>query len=317
MSTTSGTELGSGARADAARPEPRIAALQEAVLAWWPGVRPLRDELPWRCVRDPWQVLVSETMLAQTQVLRVAERFPAFVEAFPTPRSCAAASLAEVLRAWSGLGYYRRARALHSAATTIVDEHGGAVPADLGALLALPGVGPYTARAVLAFAFGADVAALDTNVARVIARAVAGRPLRRSAAQQLADSLVPRTGGREWNLALMDFGATVCRARAPRCGECVLAAGRQCCWWSDGGSPPDPAAGSAAVSTAQKPYAGSDRQGRGALLRVACAGPIARSHLADAAGWPEDSGRAERVGAALVAEGLLAEGPGGTLVLPG
>jgi A/G-specific adenine glycosylase len=134
-----GTELGSGSR---------------------------RPELPWRSTRDPWSVLVSEVMAQQTQVARVVPAYQRFLVAFPTPAACAAAPLAAILRAWAGLGYNRRAKSLHRAAIVVVDRHGGRVPGTLDDLLGLPGVGPYTARAVLAFAFGADVGVVDTNAGR-------------------------------------------------------------------------------------------------------------------------------------------------------
>jgi A/G-specific adenine glycosylase len=139
--------------------------MQEALLGWSEASR--RD-LPWRRTRDPWEVLVSEAMLQQTQVARVVPRYAAFLERFPTPAACAAAPVADVVRAWAGLGYNRRAVNLHRLATAVVQLHGGRLPADLPGLLALPGVGAYTARAVLAFAFGADVGVLDTNAARAV-----------------------------------------------------------------------------------------------------------------------------------------------------
>ena len=156
----------------------REARLVDAIGRWWAGARAARDRLPWRTTRDPWAVLVSETMLAQTQVSRVTPRFREFVARFPTAAACAAAPVGDVVRAWVGLGYNRRALALHAAAARIVERYAGRVPATLDELVALDGVGPYTARAVLAFAFDAEVAAVDTNVGRVLARAAAGRPLR-------------------------------------------------------------------------------------------------------------------------------------------
>ena len=140
---------------------------QAALLEWWDGQR--RD-LPWRTTRDPWAVLVCEVMAQQTQVARVAERWRPFLDRFPTPAALAEAPAAEAIRWWSGLGYNRRALALHGAAVAIVRDHAGRLPADLDALLALPGIGPYTARAVLAFAFEADHGIVDTNTARVLAR---------------------------------------------------------------------------------------------------------------------------------------------------
>ncbi|MGH8980014.1 MAG: A/G-specific adenine glycosylase, partial [Acidimicrobiales bacterium] len=167
-------------------------------------------DLPWRATRDPWCVLVSEVMLQQTQAPRVVGPYTRFVLRFPTPAACAAAGAPSVMRAWEGLGYNRRARYLHSTAVTITERHGGAVPADLDSLRALPGIGPYTARAVLAFAFDAPVGVVDTNVARVLARAVAGRALRPAECQALADALVPPGAAWEFNQSLFDIGAQHC-----------------------------------------------------------------------------------------------------------
>jgi A/G-specific adenine glycosylase len=213
-------------------------------------------------------VLVAEVMLQQTQTGRVVPAWREFCAAYPTPAACAGASLGDVLRMWQGLGYPRRARDLHAAAGRIVDVHGGAVPADLEALLTLPGVGPYTARAVLAFAFERDVAVVETNIARLLAR-VAGERLTPRRVQTLADSLVPAGDGWVWNQALMDLGATVCRP-APRCDECPVRG--SCCWHRAGWPDPDPASGSAGVSVRQSPYEGSDRQARGRVLHRLAAG---------------------------------------------
>jgi len=158
----------------------------ENVLSW--GEARLRD-LPWRRTRDPWVVLVSEVMLQQTQVSRVIPKWLAFIDHFPTPAACAASPLADVLRAWLGLGYPRRARNLHLAAQTI--DAAGSFPSTLPGLLALPGVGAYTARAVLAFAFEADAAVVDTNIARIYAR-ITGERLTPKRVQAMADAALPR-----------------------------------------------------------------------------------------------------------------------------
>ena len=222
--------------------------------------------------------MVAEVMLQQTQVPRVIPRWREFLERYPTPRQCAAAPLGDVLRTWHGLGYPRRARDLHGAAEVVVREHGGSLPRDLSALLALPGIGPYTARAVLAFAFEHDVAAVDTNIARVLAR-TAGRRLTPKAAQERADALVPHGDGWLWNQAIMDLGATVCRP-LPKCAECPLA---PTCAWNVAGRPePDPAVGSAGVSGRQAPYDGSARQARGRVLQSLLSGPRSRSDFAKA-----------------------------------
>src|SRR5215472_14169516 len=151
--------------AEPARPDAPTPTTGTQLVAW--GTRHRRD-LPWRHVRDPWAVLVSELMLQQTQANRVAPVWSVFMGRFPTVRACASAGVGEVITYWHGLGYNRRAVRLHEAARTVVRDHRGEIPPDLDALLALPGVGPYTARAVLAFAFEYDVAVLDTNTARVL-----------------------------------------------------------------------------------------------------------------------------------------------------
>lgn len=271
---------------------------QRALLRWGESVR--RD-LPWRDTRDPWAVLVSEVMLQQTQVARVIPKWHEFLSRWPTPRAAASAGFTEILSVWTGLGYPRRARALHDTAKVLVAEHRGVVPPVLDALLALPGVGPYTARAVLTFAFGHDVGVVDTNIARVLARR-GGHRLKPGEAQASADEFVPMGEGWAHNQSLMDLGAMVCRP-TPSCCECPLRIG---CEWAQAGRPePDPSRGSSGVSGRQAKFAGSDRQGRGRLLRAAAAGPLRRSGLAEAAGWPDDATRAARVAHALAVEGFL------------
>jgi A/G-specific adenine glycosylase len=284
---------------------------QAAVLAW--GDRSLRD-LPWRATRDPWAVLVSEVMAQQTGVDRVVGYYHAFLARFPTPAACAAAAPGDVVRLWTGLGYNRRALNLHRCAGAVTRLHGGALPEDLPALLALPGVGPYTARAVLAFAFERPVGVVDTNVGRVLAR-WEGRSLRPVEAQARADELVPAGPGRSWawNQSVMELGAAVCRRRGPRCAECP--ARTWCAWAAAGLAPPDPADGSAGVSTGQSRFDGSDRQGRGRLLRALCEGRVALPEVAAVMGWPDDPVRADRVAVAMLAEGLAVQ-DGGQLRLP-
>lgn len=263
-----------------------------SLLAW--GLPRLRD-LPWRSTRDPWAVLVSEVMAQQTQVARVVPKWLAFMERFPAPAACAAASLGDVLRLWQGLGYPRRAQALHAAAAEITRR--GAFPDTLESLLELPGVGQYTARAVLAFAFESDAAVVDTNVGRVLARH-AGRRLTARDCQALADAALPPGEPWEWNQCLMELGATVCTASRPSCDDCPL---RQGCAWR--GLGPDPAEGSAAVSRVQARFEGSDRQARGSLMRRLADGPVA---IGDAARvMRRDASTAERLVDALVDEGLV------------
>ncbi len=270
-------------------------------------------DLPWRRSRDPWAILVSETMLQQTQVSRVVDRWQAFMARFPDAAGCAAADVGEVIRHWAGLGYNRRAVNLHRAATEVRARHGGVVPGDLTALLALPGVGAYTARAVLVFAYERDVGVVDINAARVLSRAVAGRRLGLAEAQRLADDLVPASAGWAYNQAVLDLGATICTPR-PACDRCPVGAG--CAWRMSGWSAPDPAVGSAGTGARQSVFAGSDRQGRGRLIDALRSGPLERADLAEAAGWAHDPERAARVAAALVAEGLAVIGPGSTMRLP-
>jgi A/G-specific adenine glycosylase len=216
--------------------------------------------LPWRDTRDPWHVLVSEVMLQQTGVSRAMPKWSVFISEFPTALDCSQAPLGDVLRLWQGLGYPRRAKNLQAAAKVVVDQHGGVVPNTLEDLLALPGVGPYTARAVLAFAFEVDAAVVDTNIARVLAR-FHGRTLKARDAQKLADDWVPQGEAWLWNQALMDLGATICRPQ-PMCDECPLS--EKCSWRGNGA---DPSVGSAGVSVAQAKFAGSDRQARGRLMK--------------------------------------------------
>jgi A/G-specific adenine glycosylase len=282
-----------------------------ALLSWF-GER-ARD-LPWRRTRDPWAVLVAELMLQQTQVARVVPRYEAFLDRWPTPGACAASSVGEVVDAWSGLGYNRRAVNLHRCAAVVVEEHDSQLPEDLGALLALPGIGPYTARAVLAFAFEHDVGVLDTNAARVLAR-WQGASLRPKAAQAAADAAVVPGRGWAWNQAMLDLGATRCRPRTPRCEDCPVRTG--CAWWRAGRPDPDPAVGSAGVSGGQSAFEGSDRQGRGRLVHALRVGPVAAEQLAVAMGWPDDPERARRVAATVVADGLAAQDGSGRFTLPG
>jgi A/G-specific adenine glycosylase len=196
--------------------------MQSAVLGWYAANG--RD-LAFRRTRDPWAVLVSEVIAQQTQAARAAEAWVRFIAAFPTPAALAAVSPATVIRAWRGLGYNRRAIALRAAAIRIVEDHGGRVPGTLDALVALPGVGPYTARAVLAFAFDRPVAPLDTNIRRVLDRALGPLPTAPKAFQSTADGFVPPDAAADWAHALMDLGATICVARVPRCDACPIRAG--------------------------------------------------------------------------------------------
>ena len=219
--------------------------MRDAVLAWYRASGRL---LPFRATSDPYAILVSEVMAQQTQIDRVAEAWTRFIARFPTIQTLASASPADVLRQWRGMGYDRRALNLHRLARLVVAEYDGELPRDVAALQRLPGVGPYTARAVAALAFGVAVAPVDTNVRRVIGRAgglsaAAEASGLRSAAtdraiQELADASVPADDPGEWTQALMDIGATLCRPRAPRCVDCPAAA--WCRFALDGVAPSEP-----------------------------------------------------------------------------
>jgi len=255
----------------------------------------LRD-LPWRSTRDPWSVLVSEVMLQQTQASRVIPKWLAFLDAFPTPEVCAEAPLGDVLRLWQGLGYPRRARNLHAAAAEV--HRLGEFPCTLEGLLALPGVGAYTARAVLAFAFESDAAVVDTNIARVFAR-VQGHALRPKEVQMLADAASPAGRSWDWNQCLMDLGAVLCRPASPGCAACPL---RTLCAWC--GQGPDPAVDSAGVSRRQARFDGSDRQARGRLMKALSSGSVPLSAIAGIV--QRDEREALHLAEALIGERLCA-----------
>lgn len=275
--------------------------LQHDLVEWW-SVH--GRDLPWRRSRDPWAVLVSESMLQQTQVARVAARWEGFLRRFPTVSACASAPRADVIEEWAGLGYNRRAVHLHQTARECVERFGGRLPDTVGQLQSLPGIGPYTARAVLVFAGEADLGLVDTNAGRFVARALAGRRLSAADAQRVADAAVPEGWGWTWGQAVFDLGASVCRRRDPACDECPVR--RHCAWRLAGFPDPDPVEGSAGISTPQTPFEGSDRQGRGRLVDALRAGPVDEADLAEVMGWPEDGERARRVASSLLTDGLAA-----------
>jgi len=197
-------------------------ALHRVILRWYH--RHGRD-LPWRRTRDAWHILVSEVMLQQTQVSRVAERYPEWLTRFPTTASHAAATTREALLAWSGMGYNRRAMHLHAAARYIMERHGGRVPREMAVLRTLPGIGVNTAHAVLCFAFAERLPVIDINVRRVISRmserlADPSSILSERVLHPLAESLLPPRAYYNWNQAMMDLGATICTSRSPRCDAC-------------------------------------------------------------------------------------------------
>ena len=268
----------------------------EPVLAWY--ARNARD-LPWRAPgATPWAVLVSEIMLQQTPVARVLPEYLAWMARWPAPAALAAEPAGEAIRQWGRLGYPRRALRLHETATILTTRHGGRVPADLDDLLALPGIGSYTAAAVASFAFGQRHAVLDTNVRRVLARLLAGQPVAAVtpsvAERRLAESLLPAEPAvaARWSVAVMELGALVCTAASPRCGACPVA--RDCAWLA-AGRPAGPAEGAGIEGTARRrtqKYEGTDRQCRGRLLAVlrAAGDPVRRADFDAVLGHPGPAG---------------------------
>jgi A/G-specific adenine glycosylase len=204
---------------------PFIRWFQRRLLSWY---RANGRRLPWRQTRDPYRILVSEIMLQQTQVHRVKAYYRGFLRRYPTFEDLAGAPEPAVRESWDGLGYYARARNLHAAARMVVDEHGGRLPADGPAIRRLPGIGRYTAGAVLSIAYGQDEPVVDTNVARVLTRVFRVRSRGQSARQRrlwdLSARLLPSGAAGDFNQALMDLGAIVCRARVPQCAVCPLRA---------------------------------------------------------------------------------------------
>ncbi|MGH3869084.1 MAG: A/G-specific adenine glycosylase [Pseudonocardiaceae bacterium] len=280
------------------------------LLAWFDAHA---RELPWREPgTTPWGVLVSEVMLQQTPVHRVTEMWTEWLTRWPTPSSLAAETPGTVLRAWGKLGYPRRALRLHATATVIAAQHDDVVPADVDVLLALPGIGAYTARAVTAFGYGHRVPVVDTNVRRVVARAVHGMansgPPSVSRDLSDVDGMLPRARPAHFCAALMELGALVCTARRPRCADCPVAGE---CAWVRAGRP----AATAPPRAAQR-FAGTDRQVRGLLLDVlrAAADPVPRARL-DAV-W-RDAPQRDRCLGSLLVDGLVEQMCDGRFALPG
>ena len=290
------------------------AATMEPLAAWY---REAARDLPWRRREfheefGAWGTLVSEFMLQQTPVTRVIPHLEAWLARWPTPRALAGATPAEVVQQWANLGYPRRALWLHRAAIEITDRHEGVVPRDVEPLLLLSGIGDYTARAVAVFAYGDRHPVVDTNTRRVLARAILGQaqpgsPSRRDL--DLMDSLLPAGDAESavFNAAAMELGATVCTSRSPRCEICPLI--DDCAWVAAGR--PD----TGDTRRRQATFEGSDRQARGAVLRVlrtAAPEPVLlQGVLPD---WPDPLQR-DRAIDSLIADGL-AEADGETLSLP-
>lgn len=274
-------------------------------------------DLPWRrpefhSTYGAWGVLVSEFMLQQTPTTRVIPHLEAWLARWPTPTALADASPADAVHEWSNLGYPRRALWLHGAAIDIRDRHAGVVPADVDALLALPGVGAYTARAVAVFAYGLRHPVVDTNTRRVLARVIDGRSQADSASpHDLArmEALLPQgaADAAVFDAATMELGAVVCTAHAPRCGVCPIA---HMCAWRRSGYPD-----TGDTRRRQARYEGSDRQARGAVLRTLRDAADHRAPLDTViADWPDPRQR-DRAIASLIADGL-AEASAGVLSLP-
>ncbi|WP_299444885.1 A/G-specific adenine glycosylase [uncultured Phycicoccus sp.] len=288
-----------------------VPVLHDRVLSWYAEhARPL----PWRdpsCT--PWGVFVSEVMSQQTPVGRVEPVWREWLRRWPTPAALAAESPGEVVRAWGRLGYPRRALRLHGAAAALVERHGGEVPRDEEALRELPGVGAYTAAAVAAFAHGQRTVVVDTNVRRVLVRALQGRaqaaPALTAAEGRLAASVVPEDAeaASVWNVAVMELGALVCRARGPRCEACPLV---DLCAWVAAGSPAD-----AGPPRRGQAWHGTDRQVRGAVVQALreSADPVPRAVLEQVADDPE---QVDRCIASLVEDGLVEPAGVGHLRLP-
>ena len=287
--------------------------MKSSALIDWYG-RAARD-LPWR--REgvtAWHILISEIMLQQTPVVRVAPIWEQWVSRWPVPSAMVASSQGEVLRAWGKLGYPRRSLRLHECAGVLAADHDDAVPTDVDVLLTLPGIGAYTARAVACFAYGQRVPVVDTNVRRVIARAVHGaaEPGNPSTTRDLADAdaLLPRTRARAavFSAALMELGATVCTARTPDCARCPL----DDCAWVESGRP----AHNGPPRKVQK-FAGTDRQVRGRLLDVLREShrPVERAALDQV--WLTDTIQRDRALDSLLVDGLVEQTDDGLFALAG
>ena len=276
-----------------------VSSLASALAPWY--AETARD-LPWRRHDfGAWGILVSEFMLQQTPVTRVIPLLEAWLARWPTPSDLAAAAPADAVTAWANLGYPRRALWLHRAAVEITERHGGVVPSDVDALLALTGIGDYTARAVAVFAYGVRAPVVDTNTRRVIARAVHGRSQPGPASKRdLADmeTLMPAddAAAEVFNAAAMELGALVCTSRAPRCETCPVA---DLCAWRAAGYPDT---GDARPKQAR--YEGSDRQARGAVLKVLREASETVPVFAVIPDWP-DAAQRDRALLTLAADGLI------------
>jgi A/G-specific adenine glycosylase len=287
----------------------RMPSLVQPVVAWY--ARHARD-LPWRSPdAAPWAILASEVMLQQTPVTRVLPVYQAWLARWPTPSALAAEPAGEAVRMWGRLGYPRRALRLHACAVAIRDQFAGEVPKDLAELESLPGIGTYTARAVAAFAFGRRVPVVDTNVRRVVARAVGGLadggPASTGRDLAAVEALLPETHAARFSVALMELGALVCTAKSPRCDACPLA---DTCAWRLAGAP----TGDGRARRTQR-YAGTDRQVRGLLMAVLRESPTPIAKAALDAAWHDEQQR-ERALDSLIVDGLIDPLPDDRYALP-
>ncbi len=277
-------------------------AARDAILAWYAERgRPLA----FRRTSDPYAILVSESMAQQTQAARAAAYWERFMERFPTVEVLAAASPADVLRAWQGLGYDRRALALWRTARIVVEKHGGRIPSTAEELEALPGIGPYTARAVAALAFGLPVGAVDVNVRRVIGRVVAGDAAGVPAKdiQRLADESVPGGRAGEWTHAVMDIGATLCRPRAPRCEVCPVSVWCRFAALAPGGAAT--ISRPSAVREPATPFSSTNRWLRGRILDRLRGAPDGEWVALDQPIGSHDPARVHAAATAMAADGVL------------
>lgn len=267
--------------------------------------------LPWRVEPTPWGVLVSEFMLQQTPVSRVLPVWQNWLERWPAPADLAAEPVAEALRAWGRLGYPRRAMRLHASAAAITEEHGGEVPNTYESLMALPGVGDYTAAAVISFAFGGRAVVMDVNIRRFLARFFYGQPSApahiTAAERALAESLVPATEPALWAAATMELGQTICTARDPACDRCPVAAG---CAWLAAGKP-----GAEQRTTRPQRFQGTDRYVRGLIMARLREGPATAAELQTL--WHDDRVQLDRALDSLVTDGLVDPVTQDRFTLPG
>ncbi|WP_245561046.1 HhH-GPD family protein [Corynebacterium maris] len=292
-----------------------MSTVNEILVEWY---RANARDLPWRRPgTTAWGVLLSEVMSQQTPVARVAPIWEEWVRRWPDPASFAAAGADEVLRAWGTLGYPRRALRLLECARTIVAEHDGEVPADVDALLALPGIGDYTARAIACFHFGQNVPVVDTNVRRVHERLIEGNFLQPPAAKaelKKVAALLPHDGtGPTVSVAVMELGATVCTARSPECEVCPV---RAHCAWQAAGRPAPSAEDAAAAKKRVQKFVGTDRQVRGKIMAVlrSASEPVGMGAI-DAV-WPDASQRSRAL-FSLIEDGLAEQNEDGRFHLPG